>query len=820
MAKSLPYPADCAARSISGARPFRKVILTLIRHDGAAETSPKTNRPAKFRAWRRISSLHPLSSLRGKFLVFLFLGGVLVAAVGAWSTYRAAALDSSEQLIDRGQGLADALSNVIASNDAQSELDDFVAAAFENKHDIERILIVAKRDMRIVTSSEPGLAGHGLAELPDARLRGEIEQALSHDKLGEHYNDQGQFFVVLAPYRPTFLPSSHRETLGTKLIGPSGAVIAIVLNQTRVVALVWRSFWRFLLTELAAVAGMVLIAYLLLRKYVLYPISQLREATARQEAGERSVRAPTLWTDEIGEVARGFNHMLDRIVESEQRLRDFAESAADWFFETDAEHRVTDRFIFNDAIKPERFAAAMGSTPWENPDATPKNDPLWAEHKATVERRGTFRNFHYTLRLADGTLSHRRMSGRPFYDDAGVFRGYRGSVTDDTGIFEAQNRAERAEARLLEAIEAIPEGFLLFDAEDRLVLANSKVIEFYDVSREANKPGVRFEDILRYGLARGQYPRGVGREEEWLAERLKAHRELDQPLQQELPGNRWILVDERRTRDGGTVGTRTDITALKARETELRHAKEAAEVANRAKSEFLSNMSHELRTPLNAIIGFSDLIAEEAYGPSGHENYRQYAVDIRDSGQHLLAVVNDILDLSKIEAGKLALIDQEIDIPAVLASATRIMAKQADAAGLSLTLELPDRLPLLHGEERALRQIMLNLLANAIKFTSAGGHVALAALLEEAGSLAIIVSDTGIGIAADDLPRAMAPFGQLENPLDRRHQGTGLGLPIAKKLTEAMGGQFDIESTPGIGTKAVLRFPAARLVEPQEALAV
>jgi signal transduction histidine kinase/HAMP domain-containing protein len=754
-------------------------------------------------------------SLRGKILVPLFLSGLLLAAGGAWATYRIAVADAHEELAERGRQIAATLGDVVTASDERSDVQGFVQAMPKNSPEIESVLLVSKQDMTVFIADNMALTGRPLAEMPDQGVRDAVRHAIETGEFADRYLANKRILLVLAPYGALGSHAIENPT-GAFVNGPAAGVIAILLDETTAEAIARNDFYSFGLAGLAAVACMVLIAYLLLRRYVLLPLGRLGEAAIRQQAGDRSVRAPELGAGEIGQVAHGFNRMLDAIDQSGDRLRDFAESAADWFFETDEEHRLIHRAVPGNA-QMEPFITAMGETPWENPLANPATNPIWAEHKATIEARMPFRDFRYSTTRTDGRVARRRMTGKPFYDEQGIFRGYRGSVTDETAFFEAQTRAERAEARLLEALEAIREGFLLFDAEDRIVLYNSKILDFYRISGKGVVPGISFEGLLRYALANGQSPAASGHEENWLAERMKAHRECGNPTEQLLPDGRWLLVDERRTRDGGTVGTYTDITAIKTREAELRQAKNAAEVASHAKSEFLSNMSHELRTPLNAVIGFSDLIAQEAFGACGHPNYVQYAKDIRTSGQHLLGVVNDILDLSKIEAGKLALTDQEVDLPAVVSSAVRILSSEAETGRLTVKLRMAPDLPLLRGDERALRQILLNLIANSIKFTAPGGHVTIAAAREAAGPLSIVISDTGIGISAEDLPRAMEPFSQVENHLIRRRDGTGLGLPIARKLTEALGGDFAIESSLGQGTRVTLRFAAARLVEPPAA---
>ena len=237
-----------------------------------------------------------------------------------------------------------------------------------------------------------------------------------------------------------------------------------------------------------------------------------------------------------------------------------------------------------------------------------------------------------------------------------------------------------------------------------------------------------------------------------------------------------------------------------------------AESANRAKTEFLANMSHELRTPLNAIIGFSEVIQNEIMGKA-HKNprYVDYARDIRQAGIHLLGVINDILDIAKIEAGQLDLREDVFQTGETLDVCVKMLADQASESGLQLLREGPDRLPSLWADEKKFMQIMINLLSNAIKFTPEGGKVTLTAEIEGDGSLKLTVSDTGIGIAADDLEKAMAPFSQVDSAYCRTHEGTGLGLPISKALAELHGGTLVMESEPKVGTTVIVRFPSERL---------
>jgi signal transduction histidine kinase len=247
-----------------------------------------------------------------------------------------------------------------------------------------------------------------------------------------------------------------------------------------------------------------------------------------------------------------------------------------------------------------------------------------------------------------------------------------------------------------------------------------------------------------------------------------------------------------------------------ARTTEAVMARELAERASEVKSMFLANVSHELRTPLNAIIGFSELMVGEMMGPLGNDKYRSYARDIHDSGSHLLAVINDILDLSKAEAGKLELEESWFPVHGAVTAACRLLRQRAAAAQLELVVSVPAGAPMLHADERKLKQVLLNLLANAIKFTKPDGRVALTVTVSPDG-IAFAVEDTGIGIPAAYLDRVLLPFVQADNSLSRPHQGTGLGLPLVKAIAELHGGRLQLESEEGVGTTASLLLPPERL---------
>jgi PAS domain S-box-containing protein len=280
----------------------------------------------------------------------------------------------------------------------------------------------------------------------------------------------------------------------------------------------------------------------------------------------------------------------------------------------------------------------------------------------------------------------------------------------------------------------------------------------------------------------------------------------------------WVSINSHVVRhEQGSLlhyeATFSDITERRMGERALIAAKEQADYANRSKSEFLANMSHELRTPLNAIIGFSEIIKDELFGKAGNPQYVEYAKDIYDSGELLLSLINDILDMSKIEAGKRDLAESVINVNRVVQACMRLVAARAKMSKQHLDVKLPRDFPDLRGEERAFKQIIVNLLTNAIKFTPEGGHITVEGESLPNGDMRLCVTDTGIGIAPEHIETVLAPFGQIESALSRKNQGTGLGLPLTKALVELHDGTLEIDSTVGSGTKVTVTLPAARVLQ-------
>jgi two-component system cell cycle sensor histidine kinase PleC len=401
-------------------------------------------------------------------------------------------------------------------------------------------------------------------------------------------------------------------------------------------------------------------------------------------------------------------------------------------------------------------------------------------------------------------------------------------------VSEQKNLVEKttaADLRLRDAIETIPEAFVLWDAENRLVLCNSYFQELHRLPDAAVVAGTPYETVVAAG--KKAIIRTTIANDDSEAQGART-------FEAQLNDGRWMHISERRTKDGGYVCVGTDITKIKQHEqklmdgekrriatiNDLRQSQQAlerqtdeladlakkyaeeknrAEEANQSKSKFLANMSHELRTPLNAIIGFSEIMEAAMFGPLGVDKYREYSRDIRESGRYLLDVINDILDMSKIEAGGIHLHPETVELDQIVADSLRVVLGRANEKRLTLRSNFAAGIQL-KADRRALKQIALNLLSNAVKFTPDGGAVTVRGRTHR-GHVTIAIEDNGIGIPKDALHKLGRPFEQVESQLTKRHQGSGLGLAIAKSLTELHGGRMRIRSVLGTGTMVVVRLP-------------
>ena len=436
----------------------------------------------------------------------------------------------------------------------------------------------------------------------------------------------------------------------------------------------------------------------------------------------------------------------------------------------------------------------------------------------------------FRMRHADGHYVVLRARGQVTRDRHGATQLI-GIAMDVTEQQRLAQRSLEADQRLRDAVESTSEAFVLWDRDQRLVMCNSNYKRVFSLPDAAVRPGTKQADVLASAKRPIVKTRMASAEQNGEAKTMEV----------QLADGRWLQIDQRSTRDGGSVSLGTDITQLKRHQDRLRESerrlvasigdlsasrstleertielselnakylaeKDRAEAANQAKSEFLANMSHELRTPLNAIIGFSEILQNRMFGPLGSEKYAEYANDINNSGKHLLGVINDILDMSKIEAGRLQLQREPIDIAPLIKETLRLIAVQAESKSLKLEPKISIGLTLF-ADRRAVKQILLNLLSNAMKFTNEGGRIAVRAR-RYSGAVTITIEDSDIGIPRAAMKTIGQPFEQVQNQFSKSRGGSGLGLAISRALVSLHGGAMKIRSRQGVGTIVSVRLPS------------
>lgn len=417
-----------------------------------------------------------------------------------------------------------------------------------------------------------------------------------------------------------------------------------------------------------------------------------------------------------------------------------------------------------------------------------------------------------TIPTLPGTLSVPGFWISPFYDEKGEVTYLDVIAHPSASAADTELKRERDDALvLLTSIFDVSDiGIIVVDPERRIVKVNETFVRMFGWDREdllskdftSLVPGDERDNVRRTyenfskNSLRGAGEMKIGRKDGSAANVLFTAAILD------LSQNRRFQII-----------TMLDISLRKQMELSLKHAKEQADAANHAKSAFLANMSHELRTPLNAIIGFSEMMAQETFGALGHGKYKEYMNDILLSARHLLEIINEVLDMSKIEAGRIEIDERDIDVSAIIESVTRITSARAFSLGLSFNMEIGKDLPLLRADPRLVRQILINLVTNAVKYSENGGKITVGASIAPDGNMKLVVADTGIGIPEDRIQEAMEPFAQVSDPVHRkRFQGTGLGLPIARAMVELHEGTLDLKSKVGEGTTVTILFPKARVL--------
>ncbi|WP_162938075.1 PAS domain-containing sensor histidine kinase [Kiloniella sp. EL199] len=420
--------------------------------------------------------------------------------------------------------------------------------------------------------------------------------------------------------------------------------------------------------------------------------------------------------------------------------------------------------------------------------------------------------FHACLRGKDGSLHDFSITIQSIVlkqKNYLLFCGY-----DITEELKVKNSAVSSRKMLVDALEAMSEGFVLYDPDGRLVICNNNFKEFYNYSDDEAKPGVIEYELGKLDIERGTVVVLDGDNQNYINRRQDLDKGPPQSTIVQLSDGRYLLLSDRVTEDRYMVSIQKDITDIKEAEFALMRARDEADIANNTKSEFLAHMSHELRTPLNSILGFTQVMRDELLGDLGHPRYREYINDVHHSGEHLLNLINDVLDISKVEAGKFELNEDILDLKDTIAACMQIIRGRPDATTLDIEVKTAKEKIYFQGDERIMRQIILNLLSNAIKFTPVDGKILLELQRDDQKNIRITISDTGCGIEENDIPIVLAPFGQARINARTAHEGTGLGLSLSKMLTELHDGTLSLTSEVNNGTKVVLDFPAMRYVDP------
>ncbi|WP_299439421.1 PAS domain S-box protein [uncultured Rhodospira sp.] len=504
-------------------------------------------------------------------------------------------------------------------------------------------------------------------------------------------------------------------------------------------------------------------------------------------------------------------HLENRLRASERRFRDIVESMSDWVWEVDREGLFT--------YVSDRVAVSMGHTPQELLGLRPRDfidaddaDRFEDMLRGAARSGEAFKGFDVWARTKAGASVRLLTNGLPVFDDVGVLRGFRGTTTDVT----EQRRIEDMLRLRTRALDAATNGILITRADqDQPIVSCNPAFERMTGYTQAEVEG----RPCRFLQADGQEAPDLGA---MMASLIDA----------DLAGERSFSLLRLLTKHGEAfwcqvglapvgdesgrpthiVAVLEDVSERIAREQDLRDAREQAESANQAKSAFLARMSHELRTPLNAINGFSELMQQKILGPLGHERYEEYVRDIRASGEYLLSLIDDVLDMAKVESGRIVLRESRVTPHEAMSAILTMMRRRAEQRDLTLSVDIDEAAPDLWIDARAFKQMVSNLLSNAIKFTRAGGRVTVGLRQREDGAVALRVEDTGIGIPPEDVATIFEPFRQSRLTQDSPERGTGLGLALVKSLIDLHGGEVTLDSTVGEGTTVTLVFPAHRVL--------
>jgi protein-histidine pros-kinase len=609
------------------------------------------------------------------------------------------------------------------------------------------------------------------------------------------------------------------NVLGAVWLGMSTKPIAqdLVLLNTELDGMLGRQVWQYVNVAVAVslfVMALGTVIVMLLARTLSRPIEVISQVTARIGKGQYDAHMPVTRSDEIGALAEAVTRMsqdLKQTTVSKLYVDDIIETMLDALVVVNPDATIK---TVNKAAcellgyRPDELVGQPVETIMKR-DAAANGAADIAEPTETVPSIGSEDVFV----AKDGREISVDVSGAVMRD----VEGHRDCVVyaarDITKRKRAEAAVEESQRRFAGIVEFADDAIISIDDEHRITLFNESAERTfgYEAKEVLGQP----IEMLLPASARKEHPQKVND----FAKNPDASRVMGEPRGllgrrkdgSEFPAEVSISKLEIAGKHIFTAILR-DITERKRAEETLQLAMQEAVAANRAKSNFLANMSHELRTPLNAIIGFSDMIKNGVAGPAADGKFLEYIHHINESGTHLLGLINDILDLSKIEVDKLELHEERVDVARVVQSCVTLVNGRAREGGLTIACEIPDGLPLLRADGRKLRQIVVNILSNAVKFTDDGGAVTVKASYDLAAGIVLQITDTGIGIAPQDIPKTLEPFSQVDSELSRKYEGTGLGLPLTKSLVELHGGSLDLRSTLGVGTTVTVRFPPERII--------
>ena len=753
--------------------------------------------------------------LRRKFLVPMLAIGLMVTVAGLWIIQKSATALFEAQLEGRGHVLVTTINHALMKPHTEAELRGLIRHILQDEPGI-RAMAAILRERKGGPEISVAMARPGDEELAN-HIREDIHKAETNGDISGHWEDNGDFEIARPVMWPSHMSGSHSAHPSTEdqtgadsdavSDGVTRGFVMVRLDPASVLQAVNLLRGELIAGFLLLVFGAMALVFLILRHQVLRPLKNMVDIVQRQAGGARQLRLPETTTYELDQLARAIN---DGIASGERRLGDFALTSAYWFWEMDADLCLTYVSENIKAITGDTAESLLGRRRRAvlNDDFSREN---WAQHQETLAAHKPFRDFVYQRESNTDRTLWTRISGAPVFDGEGRFTGYRGIGSDVAELVRTEHELRRQESRWANVLKGASAG--LWIMEDGRIFASPNIEAWVGLA-----PGTLADFDFTYWLS-FVHPDDRERVREAMARHLKGETSVfheEYKVRRSDGSYLWVECQGEGVKgaDGQVhrmAGSFIDIQDRKTSELALREAMVQAQVADRAKSTFLANMSHELRTPLNAIIGFSEALKQKLFGDLGNENNSEYVGHIHSSGLHLLNIVNDILDITKIEAGHYELHEREFSIPENIRICQELMGTDSHMANPVIRTDVPVTTPALLADERAFRQILLNILSNAAKFSPNQESVDITVSSNAEDGLILSIRDHGIGMEPEDIALALQPFAQIDSDLSRSYEGTGLGLAISNALMELHGGSLRMESEPGVGTAVHLCFPPHRV---------